>query len=79
MNIKGTLITIVVVLVVVFGAWYLSSLYIKNLSSKTYVPQGTTSNIQDTTSSISSDLNQIPDDSSANKEMDTLNQNLQSF
>jgi hypothetical protein len=36
-------------------------------------------NTPDTTTNISNDLNQIPSDSSINNEMDSLNQDLQSF
>jgi len=75
---KLTLIIIVIVLVVIFAVWYLSSMFIGQFQQNSGSQQGV-NNASDTTIKISNDLNQIPDDSSVNGEMNTLNQDLQSF
>lgn len=78
MSAKLTLIIIVIVLVVIFAVWYLSSMFIGQFQQNSGSQQGV-NNASDTTIKISNDLNQIPDDSSVNGEMNTLNQDLQSF
>jgi len=72
MNYKLIIIAIIVILVIVFGAWYLYS----GPGSQTQVGQQIQS---DTTSSIANDLNQTPDDSAANSEFNALDQSLQGF
>lgn len=72
MSTKKTLVIIIITLVIVLVVWYLSYIFIRQ-------PQQGASNAIDTTTNIQGDLNQIPDDSSINKEMNTLDQDLKNF
>jgi len=75
MNSKSIVITVVIILAVVLAAWYFYS----NFAQQSYNIQPGTDYTSDTTGGISSDLEQIPDDSSINSEMDSLNQDVQGF
>jgi predicted PurR-regulated permease PerM len=70
--------TIIIVLVVVFAAWYLYSVF-SDQNQQDYGSQPVSDTTADTTSRISSDLNQIPDESSLNSDIDSLNQSVQGF
>lgn len=72
MKSKLIVIIVLIILVIVFGAWYLYYSYSQQLQ------QGyQTSN--DTTTGILDDLNQIPDDSSVDNQMNSLDQDFQNF
>lgn len=82
------IIVIAAILAIVGFVWYLCrQFYILGQYPSTAQPQAQ-EQVQpgagsltrgDTTSDISKDLNQTPDDSSVNKELDSLDQNLQNF
>ena len=82
MSLKSIIIAIIIILVIIFVVWYFY--YNSNQTSQSFQtqkninPQSSQGNI-DTTAGILNDLNQIPNDSSANGEMNSLNQNIQSF
>lgn len=75
MNSKSLIVTIVIILVIVFVAWYLYS----NFFQQSYNIQSGVNYDSDTTGSISNDLNQLPNDSSVNSEMNSLDQNVNDF
>jgi len=74
MNLKLIIIAIII-LVVVFGAWYL---YLGPGSQMQQTSQ-TEEEVNDSTSSIMIDLNQTPDDVAAEGEFNALDQSLQGF
>ena len=86
MNIKIILISIIVILFVLVSAtaWYLYN-NLNTRSQQDYTAQENenapkNSNYQsDTTVEISNELNQTPDDSSINKELEDLNRSVQGF
>ena len=78
MNSKSIIITIIIVLVIVLAGWYLYS-YSAKPAQQNYTAQPNSNYPTDTTASISNDLSQLPDDSSVNSEMNSLNQSIQSF
>ncbi len=73
MNQKSIIITVLVVLIILFSVWYLYYNYSQQSQ------QGYTQPNDDTTAGILNDLNQIPDDSSIDSEMNSLNQDIQNF
>lgn len=83
-NIILIIIAVVVALVVVVAGWFLY-IYQQNAFENTYdnlqaQPQSQQKEADDnTTEEISNNLNQIPDDSSINSEIDSLNADVQSF
>ena len=78
MNSKLIIITIIIVLVIVLVAWYLYA--VMSGQQGNMQPNSSGTEIKgDTTADISASLNQVPDDSSMNGEVNTLNQSVQSF
>ena len=79
------LVIIAIILIAVWG-WYFYSLHY-NASLLRLSNQPATSSIQpsstlstgDKTTDIANDLNQTPDDSAVNQEMDSLDENLKNF
>lgn len=83
-NIILIIIAVVVALVVVIVGW--SLYYMNQLQTGNSYDQSTIQTRQqeqqiddNTAQEISNDLNQIPDDSSVNREIDSLNADVQSF
>ena len=89
-NLKLIIIIIIIAGVIIAGAIYLVSVIkrsdVLNTTGSVTPPSQQNSNIQlspntvaDTTTNISNDLNQIPNDSSLNNYTDFLNESLQNF
>ncbi len=83
MKVRIILISLIVILVVLFGVWYLigNSSLNKNsqvLNSKTnsIVQQNSA---PDSTGEIAKDLNSLPSDSGADSQFNILNQSLRNF
>lgn len=69
MTSKSTVIAIVVILAVIIVGWIIYSM---SQGKQMY-------NNADTTGSISNDLNQVPDDSALDGDIDSLNKEIQNF
>jgi len=78
MNLKLTLSIAVIILIVVFAGWYLYTQYVPEVS-QLQQEQENAQNSNDTTASIESDLNQVPDDATVNGDMDSLDASLEAF
>lgn len=76
MTTKSTLITIAIALVALLVMWYLSSVFVAWSVGKS---ESKVADQSDTTQNISIDLMAIPNDSSVNKEFNSLNQDIQDF
>lgn len=75
MNFKLTLSIVIIILVIVFAGWYLYANYNPNGQDSR---QDANSGI-DSTAAIESDLNQVPDDSAINGDMNSLYASVQAF
>ena len=77
MNLKLTLSIVVIILVVVIAGWLLYANYVPD-SSPTQQESEQDSAV-DSTATIDADLNQIPDDSAVNGDMESLDASLRGF
>ena len=78
MKTKSLIISIIIILVVVIIGWYVYSSLIQQ-SQQDYSAELESSYSSDTTTNISNDLDQVPDDSSINGDLDSLDKDLESF
>jgi len=90
MKSKALILIIIIMLVLSFGIWCFYYSYYESLAFTLQPPiplmslqLGNRANVQtgvgDKTTDIANDLNQIPNDSAAAKEMNSLDQNLNNF
>ena len=78
MNIKLLIITIIIVLVIVIAGWYLYSYFVQQPQQGYNIEPSVTPSL-DTTTNISNELNQVPDDSSVDGVMNSLDKDLECF
>lgn len=77
MNFKLTVSIIIIILVVVVAAWLLYTNYTPG--DKQTDQESAQDSSVDSTATIEADLNQVPDDSAVNGDMDSLDASLQTF
>lgn len=81
MSTKRTLVIVIIALVVIAVVWYFSYMLMNlyRFGSDSQQTTNNTSNAPDTTLNISGELQQIPDDSALNNDINALDQDLKSF
>ncbi|MSU54473.1 MAG: hypothetical protein EXS48_01350 [Candidatus Staskawiczbacteria bacterium] len=80
MNFKLTLSIVIIILVIVFAGWLLYANYTpSDVGDVKTNQESAQDSAVDSTLTIESDLNQIPDDSSVNGDMNSLDTSLEAF
>ena len=82
MSTKQTLIIVIIALIVIAIVWYLSYFLMNSYGPNSNSQKGEKniqSNAPDSTVNISSDINQLPEDSSINSEMNNLDLQVDGF
>ena len=79
MDSRVIIIAIVLILFIVLGVWYLYGLNQHSRSAQQNSRQTNQTPMADLTTSISSDLSNVPNDSATDNDMNSLDKDLQNF